>query len=50
MEWQFTSPLMNSFNKIEGAIFSMHVMLPWNFPFLEQKLDTFVCTSSATCL
>ena len=33
MEWTFSFPLMNSFNKTEAAIFSMQIMLPKDFSF-----------------
>jgi len=34
----FNFPLTNSFNKFEAAIFPMHAMLPYDFPFSQVNL------------
>jgi len=42
MEWHFSFPLMNSFNKTEAAIFDLQSMLPEEFPFSNINLTFFV--------
>jgi len=37
MEWHFSFPLVNSFNKTETAIFLMQIMLPCEFAFFLDK-------------